>query len=519
MKSNRNLFLSFIMIVSMINTVIYWSMKPIWFFVNQEVGGFNLALIIWGLFLVFCVYSVILLRQHILEPIRKLGFIHVLLTIVWTGIFTLLNNYLYMMLGSEKHIVFRNIKQITPILLLSILVVFIVIFYPKWKLSRNFKISSLIALISLTTLLFGISYESNINITSGPYIQYISDEAFAVMWTTNENSTGFLEYGTDENSLEKLELSEHGLIQANTKVHKVIVPEMTDGMIFRVGSTDIKDYFQNNVTYGKTVYSDFISYEDNKSKDNTSFYVLSDVHERNDIYEKYLSKGEYDFLFLNGDILSSIDSKEIIVDHMLKPISEHTSGFKPFYFTRGNHETRGKAARELSDYLALPDGRYYYTFTYGPIFAVVLDTGEDKLDNHEEYGGLADFEAYREEETKWLEGVVASKAYQNSEYVIAFSHVPLNSYDINDGITPLSLYEEKWVGLLSEMSVDLMVSGHTHASQFIEASEDIPFPIMIGGGYIEANQGYEGIKITADEKLIIEVINEEGVVTNHYIID
>jgi predicted phosphodiesterase len=423
------------------------------------------------------------------------------------------------MLGSEKHIVMRNIKQITPILLLSLLVVFIVIVYPKLKLSRNFKISSLITLISLTTLLFGISYDSNINITSGPYIQYIAEETFAVMWTTNEKSTGFLEYGYDESSLEKMELSEHGLIQANTKVHKVIVSEMTEGMIFRVGSTDIKDYFQNNVVYGKTVYSDFVSYEDNKSKDNTSFYVLSDVHERNDIYDKYLSEGDYDFLFLNGDILSSIDSEDIIVDHMLKPISEYTSGFKPFYFTRGNHETRGEASRELSDYLALPDGRYYYTFTYGPIFAVVLDTGEDKLDNHEEYGGLADFEAYRAIETEWLEGVVASNAYQNSDYVIAFSHVPLNSYDIESEETPLSLYEEKWVELLSDMSVDLMVSGHTHASEFIEASDDIPFPIMIGGGYVESNQGYEAIKITANEKLTVDVINEDGVVTNHYLID
>jgi len=494
-------------------------MKPIWFFVNQEVGGFNLALIIWGLLLVFCIYTVVLLRQHILKPDGRLNVVHVLMTSVWTVIFTVLNNYLYTMLGSEQHIVMRNIKQISPIFLVSVIVVWIVIFYPKWNLSRNVKVSSMIAIICLTTLLFGISYDSKIEITSGPYIQYIDDDAFAVMWTTNVNSTGYLEYGVDEESLEKLEMSEHGLVQGNTKVHKVIVPEMTEEMIFRVVSTDIKDYLQNNIVYGKTVYSDFISYEDNKSKDNTSFYVLSDVHERNDIYDKYLSKGDYDFLFLNGDILSSIDSEEIIVDHMLKPISDYTTGFKPFYFTRGNHETRGQVSRELSDYLALPDGRYYYTFTYGPIFAVVLDTGEDKLDDHEEYGGLADFETYREKETEWLEGVVASKAYQESKYTVAFSHIPLDSYDIDAEVTHLSLTEDRWVELLSEMSIDLLVSGHTHASEFIEASDEIPFPIVVGGGYVESDQGYEAIKITADDELLVEIVNEEGVVTNYYTID
>jgi len=518
MKTKKNLFLSIIMIVSIINTVIYWSMKPIWFFVNQEVGGFDLALIIWGLLLVFCIYTVVLLRQHILSPVRRLKVIHILMSIVWTVIFTILNNYLYTELGSEKHIVMRNIKQVSPILLLSVLVISIVIFYPKWKLSRNFKISSLIALVSLTTLLFGISYDSEIKITSGPYIQYVGEDTFAVMWTTNVNSTGFLEYGKDENSLETLEMSEHGLKEANTKIHKVIVPKMTEDMIFRVASTDIKDYFQNNVVYGKTVYSDFIGYEDNKNDENTSFYVLSDVHERNDIYDKYLSKGDYDFLFLNGDILSSIDSEEIIVDHMLKPISESTVGFKPFYFTRGNHETRGEASRVLSDYLAMPDGRYYYTFTYGPVFAIVLDTGEDKLDDHEEYGGLADFESYREKETEWLESVVMSKAYQMSEYVIAFSHVPLNSYDDSQE-NPLSMYENEWVELLGDMSIDLLVSGHTHASEFIEASDEIPFPIVVGGGYVESNQGYEAIKITADDELLVEIVNEEGVVTGYYTID
>lgn len=493
-------------------------MKPIWFFVNKEVGGFDLALIIWGLLLVFCIYTVVLLRQHVLLPVRRLKVIHILMSIVWTVIFTFLNNYLYMELGSEQHIVMRNIKQVSPILLLSVLVISIVIFYPKWKLSRNFKISSLIALVSLTTLLFGISYESKIEITSGPYIQYVEEDAFAVMWTTNVNSTGYLEYGVDEDSLEKLEMSEHGLVQGNTKVHKVIVSEMTEGMIFRVVSTDIKDYLQNNIVYGKTVYSDFIGYEDNKNDEDTSFYVLSDVHERNDIYDKYLSKGDFDFLFLNGDILSSIDSEEIIVDHMLKPISDHTTGFKPFYFTRGNHETRGKASRVLSDYLALPDGRYYYTFTYGPVFAVVLDTGEDKLDDHEEYGGLADFEGYREKETEWLEGVVTSKEYQESEYVIAFSHVPLNSYDDSQK-NPLSMNETKWIELLSDMSIDLLVSGHTHASEFIEASDEIPFPIVVGGGYVESDQGYEAIKITADDELLVEIVNEDGVVTSYYTID
>lgn len=57
------------------------------------------------------------------------------------------------------------------------------------------------------------------------------------------------------------------------------------------------------------------------------------------------------------------------------------------------------ALRDLPDYISLPQDNFYYTFRAGPIFAVVLDSAEDKPDSHEEYAGLADFEKYLGTET------------------------------------------------------------------------------------------------------------------------
>ena len=67
-------------------------------------------------------------------------------------------------------------------------------------------------------------------------------------------------------------------------------------------------------------------------------------------------------------------------------------------YVRGNHETRGRFARSLHDYIATPNGKFYYSFDAGPVHFVVLDTGEDKEDSHPAYSGLTDFTGYREEQ-------------------------------------------------------------------------------------------------------------------------
>lgn len=474
-------------ILSFINVCIFYSVKPIWFFVNLEIDGNE----IWTK-LIFLVFILIFLINLILLVKTKVyKFRHLLMSLP-TLIFLGLNIYLIYMLGSDKHMVVRNILLLIPGF--AVVVLLFLLTQTKYKFKTIIKYAIAIAV-------FMIIFIPNLNlqaikITSGPNFSYVDDE-LVVMWTTNVKSTGFVEVG-DQDNLRRITASENGIIDGNLTHFKVVLSDIEDGDLIRVGSQKINAYYQNQVVYGKTVYSDFTNYSDTRDNSAVSFYVLSDIHGRLDIFDTYLSGNDYDFTIFNGDIISSIDKQELIVSEFLEPITNEE--FKPFFFTRGNHETRGADARLLDDYLAFENNKYYYTFTYGPAFFIVLDTGEDKPDSHIEYSGLADYESYRQEQTLWLESVLEAKEYEDYEYVIALSHIPL----LDDEIFP---YKAEWMNLLSEIDADVIISGHKHKSEIIETES---IPIVIGGGYATAYSGYEGIKVSVDEILTIDVIDENG---------
>lgn len=524
MKRNRVIFSSLMVMVAFFNTEVYWSMRSIWFFINKTLGSlFGIdrfwSLCIWVLLLAFTTYTIALLMICVKKSRDKRSKkINLILPVILGIVFTRFNLYIYNMLGPDKHIVARNLMISLPKLLMVGLILFFILFFPRIKMSKNPKIRYLMAGLFLVIAVMYIFNFGKVKITSGPYFQYIDDNNYAVMWTTNKESTGWVEYGHNEEQLTKKTSSDLGLVDANSTVHKVILPVTQTDTLFRVGSTKIKGHYQTNMGYGNTVYSDFIKYEDNKNQEDLTFYVLSDIHERKEIYKKFLAKDNYDFLVLNGDVLSSVDSDNIIINEMLKPLTLYTDGFKPFYFVRGNHEPRGAAARELPNYLALPNGSYYYTFSYGTVFAVVLDSGEDKLDDHEEYGGLSDFEEYRRVETEWLKEVVQSEDYKSAKYKIAFTHIPLNSYGTLEDNSPLKTCEKEWIELLNSMEIDAVFSGHTHISELIEAEGDLyQFPMFIGGGNTGDGESYVGIKVEVKgDQMKALFVNEEGEVMREY---
>ena len=106
--------------------------------------------------------------------------------------------------------------------------------------------------------------------------------------------------------------------------------------------------------------------------------------------------------------MNHIDNEKSLIDHITAPASEIFGGSVPYYFARGNHETRGAFARELIRYLSFPDDRYYFAQSIGPVRLIVLDSGEDKDDSSKEYFGLADFDRYRSVQQEWLRHEIAS---------------------------------------------------------------------------------------------------------------
>ena len=152
---------------------------------------------------------------------------------------------------------------------------------------------------------------------------------------------------------------------------------------------------------------------------------------------------------------------------------------KPMIMARGNHETRGPEARGYFNYFPHSSGKYYYSFRQGDVYFLILDSGEDKADDHPVYGGLTNFDAYRSEQAEWLKKEVQCEEFKNSLYKIALFHIPLYTKSTGHGNIDLT---EKWGPILNDAKVDLVINGHTHRYSKVEKQRGKNnFPILVIG--------------------------------------
>jgi hypothetical protein len=206
-------------------------------------------------------------------------------------------------------------------------------------------------------------------------------------------------------------------------------------------------------------------------------------------------------------MMSQYDSEEAMfkgfVNKSVQLFARHT----PFYMARGNHEDRGRFATEYMNYFPTPTGKPYYYFRDGPVFFLVLDGGEDKPDTDIEYGGLAAYDAYRQEETEWLKSVVASEAFTQAPHRVVILHIPpytstwYGTMEINRLFMPI----------LNNADIDVMFSGHLHRYLFFDkGAKGNTFPIL-------ANSANEIIDVQATrQKINVRIINAAGNVVKRF---
>ena len=286
-----------------------------------------------------------------------------------------------------------------------------------------------------------------------------------------------------------------GLMISETLIHKVTVPmaELDAAKGYRVcfralperrpyfpqlGELETKDYAFRPVDTSKPVRA----------------YMLADTHSRVEEPTRAVRQfGEIDLLIMNGDVPAESKTLEDI-----RAIYDLTSnaahGEIPVVFARGNHDYRGKLATELPKYIGTKDGNTWFTFRIGSIWGIALDCGEDKNDDHIEYGGMVDCHDMRLAETEFLKSVIARA---EEEYLaegvttrIAISHLPFMSRRVaaehSDFDIERDIFEE-WTHLLNEMKLDAMLSGHMHRVYVTKPGDEdmrfpANFPVIVGSG-------------------------------------
>lgn len=260
----------------------------------------------------------------------------------------------------------------------------------------------------------------------------------------------------------------NGIIRSNTRMHRVTVPQAA---LDRAGEytvcyrriKDRKPYFAETFEPECATYKFFPVRESGPIK----IYHLSDTHGSFTVSSK---AGTYfgddiDLLILNGDIMDhSGDIRNF--DLIFKLCEEITGGQHPCVFSRGNHDLRGFCAENIAEYTPNEDGHSYYSFRLGRIWGIVMDCGEDKNDDHAEYGHTVSCRQFRREETEYLDKTVAEKEYlaDGIDYRLVIVHNPFTCtiqppFDIEQ---PLFKY---WNDTLSaNVKQQLMISGHLHGT-------------------------------------------------------
>ncbi|RPE12846.1 metallophosphoesterase family protein [Chitinophaga lutea] len=342
-----------------------------------------------------------------------------------------------------------------------------------------------------------------------PYLQNPEPTAVTIMWMSNRPSYAWVEHGETETLGKTAHHSEGGIVDSYNTLHRVrlenLQPDTT--YYYCVKSKEIADFQPYKLTYGETISSQMFSFKTPARKpQEVSWLVLNDIHDRPQSIPHLvgLNKDPYDFVFFNGDIFDYQTDEKQIIDHLLQPAGQAFASVKPFIFTRGNHETRGKFRRELGNYF---DGPYYFTKTWGPVHFTVIDTGEDKTDDHPVYAGIVDFDKYREQQAEWFQKVVQTPEFKKAPFRVVMMHIP--HYYSGDWHGPMEC-RRLFAPLFEKHKIDLFLAGHTHRYGVHQpVAGQHAYPIVIGGGPKDGNRTL--IKVKAMNKdLNLVMLKDDG---------
>lgn len=306
----------------------------------------------------------------------------------------------------------------------------------------------------------------------GPYVHSLYGDEAVITWITNRPAVSWVETAPDDGThfyayeRPKFFNSPMGKKLVGT-VHSVRLKNISKPVRYRVLSAEVTGRDGEKVVYGDYAGSDvyrgkpFLLRPIPNSSEKVKFAVVNDIHEDSQRLSDLLSHAPKDieFLVLNGDMVSRMDSERQIFEGFMNEIVKFTRSEKPVYFVRGNHETRGEFSEEFLKYFPTPTGKPYYSFKWGNACFVMLDAGEDKPDSDIEYFSTADFDAYRREQAEWFAELIKNEDFKKAPVKIIIVHVP-PAWGAWHG----SLHFRKlFMPLINESGADVILSGHLHS--------------------------------------------------------
>ena len=363
-------------------------------------------------------------------------------------------------------------------------------------------------------------------IAQGPYIQACGQNEFTVVWQTDVDAVSWVEIAPDDGThfynIERPKYYQtiHGRRPIG-RLHCVTVTGLEPGTKYRYRIFQravLSNQGRVRVLYSAPYGSDILSHKPycvrtlDAAAQTTRFAVGNDFHEAPDLLRKLFDRetvnaDNYDFVLYNGDMVTSIDSEEYLLQNVITPSVDAFAADMPLFMARGNHENRGQWGTHYMDYFPTSSGTPYYTFRSGPAFCIVLDGGEDKPDSDIRNLDLMISDPYREQEAEWLRGVVSSEEFRSAPVRIVFLHMPPSPKGWHGGAEISRLF----VPILNQAGIDLMLSAHIHGYKLYPAghkSTGCTFPVLCN-----PNRTRMDVEATAG-RIECDIFDKEGKLTH-----
>lgn len=376
-------------------------------------------------------------------------------------------------LGSEKIMIWRNLYRTLPYILWFGGAAWMI-----WSPPRNrFGRAAVIVLLTLAAIVWAwLPFRTEF--TSRP-VAYYQQDGMNIIWGSNMRSVSRVEYGRDKNLEFSRQEQSNGLKVTGDQLQRVFIPipAWRGNLFFRASMDGVRNIYPIHAIKAGHAQSELQQVHIPAPGEAVSFAAFSDIHEQHGNLKKmaeWIPWKQLDFIVQLGDLVNHVaDARQVEKSIIAFP----TGGLDlPRVFVRGNHETRGESARSLAEWMLPPGGSYYYTFEAGDAFFIVLDSGEDKPDDHAEYSGLVDFTSYNLQQAAWLETILASPEFKMAQHHIVLVHRPPN--------TPVA---QQFAPVMAQLTIrddiQVVISGDSHTPGIFPGNETgLPFTIANCGG-------------------------------------
>ncbi len=391
-------------------------------------------------------------------------------TFVFNILFTVLALAYFFGLLTHAKTFLPEIAKILAAYIFVAIVVYLIFYHGKTEYKGKRAVAIILCVVLVAGAVLGFTDFKTLRfnyVTDGAAVYAVGDE-YQIVWTTRVKGIAWVEIDGvsyfDEYS---------GAKRSKERVHKVTVKQtaLDNAGEYTIKSRAMISEQGFSGLLGYTVKSHY-KFRPVDTSDGIQAYAVSDSHDYNGIVKKTASYygDKLDFVVMAGDAVNFLNT-EADLSRVLNLCHLLTNGERPVVFARGNHELKSEGAENLHRYVGADGENFYYTFRLANVWGVVLDMGEDHEDSWYEFYDTAIYDAYRERQVGFLDGVIANKdneyEAEGVEYRIGVCHAPtaFTSYQRPYAYDTLVSINDR----LNQMKLDVMLNGHYHEVFAVEA--------------------------------------------------